>query len=201
MYVVIAGCRKVGSNLAVRLSQENHDVAVISSDPEDFELLGSGFNGLTVTGTPIDEDVLRSAGIERADALAAVSNDDNINMMISQVAINIFHVPKVITRVYDPERDAVYKEMGIMTICPTTLAVNRIEDFLTSVEKNENHVIAGKNIAYKYVRPSKFMIGKTIGKLEGGHIFGIIHEDKFLLADPKLHVGADDMIVLAEYAE
>jgi len=132
VYIIIAGCRKVGSNLARVLSQENHDVVVIDSDPDNFELLGSGFNGLTITGMPIDEDVLRSAGIEKADALAAVSNDDNMNVMISQIAANLFHVPRVITRVYDPEREVVFNKIGLTTICPTTLAVDKIKEFLTA---------------------------------------------------------------------
>ncbi|MEA4887928.1 MAG: TrkA family potassium uptake protein [Clostridiaceae bacterium] len=132
MYIIIAGCRKVGSNLAMVLSQGNHDVVVIDSDPDNFELLGSGFNGLTITGMPIDEDVLRSAGIEKADALAAVSNDDNMNAMISQIAANLFHVPRVITRVYDPEREVVFNKIGLTTICPTTLAVDKIKEFLTA---------------------------------------------------------------------
>lgn len=132
MYIIIAGCRKVGSNLANSLSQGKHEVVVVDSDPDNFDLLGTGFNGLTVTGMPIDEDVLRSAGIEKADALAAVTNDDNMNVMISEVAINIFHVPRVITRVYDPEREIVFNKMGITTICPTTLAVQKIEEYLTA---------------------------------------------------------------------
>ncbi len=131
MYIIIAGCRKVGSNLAIELSQSNHDVVVIDNDPDNFELLGSGFNGLTITGMPIDEDVLRSAGIEKADALAAVSNDDNMNVMISRVASDIFHVPRVVTRVYDPEREIVFSKLGLQTICPTTLAVYKIKDMLT----------------------------------------------------------------------
>lgn len=134
MYIIIAGCRKVGSNLAIVLSQANHDVVVIDSDPENFKLLGSGFNGLTITGMPIDEDVLRSAGIEAADALAAVSNDDNMNVMISQIATNLFHVPRVITRVYDPEREIVFNRLGLHTICPTTLAVEKIKDYLVRQE-------------------------------------------------------------------
>ncbi len=131
MYVIIAGCQKVGSHLAVILSQQNHDVVVVDCNPEHFELLGSGFNGMTITGMPIDEDVLRSAGIEKADALAAVTGDDNTNVMISQVAVNLFHVPKVLARIYDPEREEVFRRMGIATVCPTTLAVDRIRDFLT----------------------------------------------------------------------
>ncbi len=132
MYIIIAGCRKVGSNLARTLAEEGHDVVVVDSDEKDFELLGSGFNGMTLAGMPIDEDVLRSAGIEKADALAAVTDDDNMNVMISQVARGIFHVPNVVTRIYDPEREKVFRSMGLRTLCPTMLAVERIGAMLTS---------------------------------------------------------------------
>jgi trk system potassium uptake protein len=201
VYIVIAGCRKVGSNLALALSQEHHEVAVVDSDPDDFELLGSGFNGLTVTGMPIDEDVLRSAGIEHADALAAVSNDDNMNVMISQVASNIFQVPKVITRVYDPEREAVFNMMGITTLCPTTLAVQKIKDFLLAPEQNESLVIQGAGITFKHTKPGKSILGKTIGSIENGHILGVIRQGAFLLANPKTQVTEADTLVVAEYSE
>ena len=178
MYIIVAGCRKVGSNLAIELSQANHDVVVVDSDPENFELLGSGFNGLTITGMPIDEDVLRSAGIEKADALAAVSNDDNMNVMISQVANGIFHVPRVITRVYDPEREIVFNKLGLLTICPTTLAVEKIRDFLVS-EQHESHSFQGTKIGFKYVRPGKNMTGKTVKSVENGLIIGLIRNGIF----------------------
>jgi trk system potassium uptake protein len=132
MYIIIAGCRKVGSNLAKTLAEEGHDVVVVDSDEKNFELLGSGFNGMTLAGMPIDEDVLRNAGVERADALAAVTDDDNMNAMISQVARGLFHVPDVVTRVYDPEREKVFRALGLQTLCPTMLAVERIGAMLTS---------------------------------------------------------------------
>jgi trk system potassium uptake protein len=134
MYIIIAGCRKVGSNLAKTLAEEGHDVVVVDSDETNFELLGSGFNGMTLAGIPIDEDVLRAAGVEKADALAAVTNDDNMNVMISQVARNLFHVPNVVTRIYDPEREKVFRAMGLRTLCPTMLAVERLGRMLLTPE-------------------------------------------------------------------
>ena len=107
MYVIIAGCMTIGVSLARILSEENHDVVVIDNDPKNLEALGSGFNGVSITGVPMDEDVLRNAGIEQADVLAAVTRDDNMNIMIAQVAQHRFHVPKVITRLYSPERDQI----------------------------------------------------------------------------------------------
>ena len=130
MYVIIVGCGSVGAGLAGVLSAEGHDVVVIDKRPEAFERLGSGFNGVTVTGTGIDEGVLRRAGIERADAFAAVTSDDNTNIMAAQIAQALFRVPRVVARVFDPEREYAYKEFGLSTVCPTDVGVAQIRSAL-----------------------------------------------------------------------
>ena len=201
MYIIIAGCRKVGSNLAIVLSQGNHDVVVIDSDPDNFALLGSGFNGLTITGMPIDEDVLRSAGIEKADALAAVSNDDNMNVMISQVATNLFHVPRVITRVYDPEREIVFNKIGLTTICPTTLAVDKIKEYLISADSHERNFFRGTGINFNYIRPGKNLIGRPIKMIEHEHVFGLIRKGRLTLGSPDLRIDENDTVILADNME
>ena len=126
MYIIVAGCGKIGANLVKRLSNDEHDVAVIDPSQENFAQLENGTNCLTVTGMPIDEDVLKSAGIERADALLAVTSDDNVNVMTAQIASQLYHVPHVVTRVYDPEKDEVLRQMGLTTVCPTMLTVAKI---------------------------------------------------------------------------
>lgn len=130
MYIIIVGCGKVGSRLAKTLADDNHDVVVIDSEPDNFSQLGSGFNGMTVTGVPLDVDVLKDAGIEKADALAAVTQDDNMNVTVSQIAKEIFNVPKVITRVYDPDRELVIQQLGLTTMSPVTLAVTQVKNVL-----------------------------------------------------------------------
>jgi trk system potassium uptake protein len=197
VYIIIAGCRKVGSNLAAALSQENHEVVVIDSDPDNFDMLGSGFNGLTVTGMPIDEDVMRSAGIDKADALAAVSNDDNMNVMISQVASRIFHVPRVITRVYDPEREMVFKKMGISTICPTRLAVEKIKEDLISSDPVAHVRFGNTGISFASTKPGKAMIGRQIRQLDLDHVLGLIKDDQFIFSKPDLRIEENDLIVTA----
>jgi len=92
---------------------------------------------MTITGIPIDEDILEMAGIKSADALAAVTSDDNVNIMVSQIARQIYHVPTVITRTYDPQRKEVLTAMGLDTICPTTLAVDCFFSALTKGEKEK----------------------------------------------------------------
>lgn len=200
MYIIIAGCRKVGSNLALQLSQENHDVVVIDSDPNNFEPLGSGFNGMMITGMPIDEDILRSAGIERADALAAVTNDDNMNVMVSQMAKELFHVPLVITRVYDPEREIVMNKLGLKTICATTLAVETIKYMLIPPEKLEQVDFNGMGVSFRALKPGRRVVGKSVAEIKDGNILGVIKGGRFVIATPKTMIEAGDTLVVPEYS-
>ena len=105
MQIIVIGCGKVGSKLAQVLSEEGHGVVVVDNENKAFKSLDSSFNGITVTGVPIDQDVLRQAGIETADAIAAVTPDDNVNIMVCQIAKEIFKVPCVLARIYNPARE------------------------------------------------------------------------------------------------
>lgn len=130
MKVVILGCGRVGSHLAKMLTAEGHEVAIIDRNPAAFNRLPPDFVGITVLGTGIDEDVLRRAGIEGADAFLATTNGDNTNIMASQIAKEIFRVPKVIARIYDPQREEIYRALGLATIAPTTVAAEMIHERL-----------------------------------------------------------------------
>lgn len=126
MNFVILGCGRVGSRLATVLSQQGHHVSIIDAKQEAFKRLATDFKGRTVVGVGIDEDVLRSAGIEHADVFAAVTNGDNTNIMASQIAKELYKVPRVIARIYDPVREESYHMLGLETVCPTTLITNQI---------------------------------------------------------------------------
>lgn len=124
MNIFVTGCGKIGAELAYRLSEQGHDVVVIDPEEKKFENLNDDYNGLTFTGVPIDEDVLIKAGIRDCDALCAASNDDNTNLMVAQLAKTVFGVKKVIVRVSDSEKEALYSSFGFTTICPTNLTVD-----------------------------------------------------------------------------
>lgn len=124
MKVIILGCGRVGSTLALQMDKAGHKVSVIDNNSDAFQRLDPSFNGERVQGNGVDEDVLRRAGIETADAFAAVTNGDNRNIMASQIAKEIFHVKRVVCRIYDPIREATYRKLGIETICPTTISSN-----------------------------------------------------------------------------
>jgi trk system potassium uptake protein TrkA len=129
MKVIIVGCGRVGARLARQLDAEGHKVAVVDQQVSAFERLGREFGGAMVVGNCIDEAVLRRAGIEGADCFVSVTNGDNRNLMAAQIAQRIFKVKRVITRLYDPIRESVYREMGLETFCPTTLGADLIREY------------------------------------------------------------------------
>ncbi len=120
MKIVIMGCGRVGARVSSILDHNGHDVSIIDVDSRAFRRLAADFKGVTIIGTGIDEDVLRSAGIEQASAFVAVTNGDNRNIMAAQVARLIFNVPEVVVRIYDPVREDTYRRLGLTTVCPTT---------------------------------------------------------------------------------
>ena len=129
-YTVIIGCGRLGASLANAISDKEASVMMVDRDERAFRKLGAAYGGLTLAGDATDIAVLRSAEIERADTVVSVTNDDNTNIMVAQIARNVYHIPNVICRLYDPEREIVYKEFGIDTICPTVLSTREIDRLL-----------------------------------------------------------------------
>ncbi len=136
-YTVIIGCGRLGANLANALSNEGENVLIMDENRDSFRRLASNFGGLSVVGDGTDLDMLREAQIRQASAVIAVTNDDNTNIMIAQIARDIFHVKRVIARLYDPERETVYQEFGIDTICPSVLSVKEIDKLLGTFQAKE----------------------------------------------------------------
>lgn len=130
MHVIITGCGRVGSQLAQYLSYEGHDVVIIDQDEESFARLPAGFNGITLTGIAFDEELLVEAGIQRADALAAVTNYDNTNLMVAEIAAGLYKVPRVVARLYNPERRDAFTRLGVNFICGTTLVAQRMMNMI-----------------------------------------------------------------------
>lgn len=120
------GCGRVGSSLARSLEERDHTTAVIDSNAEAFRRLGPTYGGLTVTGMGFDREVLRQAGIERADAFAAVSSGDNSNIISARVARELFGVTNVVARIYDAGRAEVYERLGIPTVATVPWAADQV---------------------------------------------------------------------------
>jgi trk system potassium uptake protein TrkA len=126
VHVVIMGCGRVGSTLAHTLEARGHSVAVIDQNSDAFRRLGPDFAGTTVTGVGFDDDVLRQAGVERADAFAAVSSGDNSNIISARLARETFGVSRVAARIYDQRRAEVYERLGIPTVATVRWTADRM---------------------------------------------------------------------------
>lgn len=126
MHVVVVGCGRVGSGLARILEDGGHTVAVIDKNQKAFRRLPEGFGGTTVVGVGFDRDLLRQAGIEGAGALAAVTSGDNSNIMVARTAREVFGLERVIARIYDPRRAAIYERLGIPTIATVQWTTDRV---------------------------------------------------------------------------
>ena len=129
-YIIIIGCGRLGADLANSLSNEDENVLIMDEKKESFRRLSSNYGGLTLVGHGTDLDKLREANIKQATAVIAVTSDDNTNIMIAQIAKEIFKVEHVIARLYDPDCEIVYRELGINTICPAVLSVKEIDKLL-----------------------------------------------------------------------
>ncbi|MDQ6930587.1 MAG: NAD-binding protein [Candidatus Eremiobacteraeota bacterium] len=130
MRYLIVGCGRVGSALAKLLDADGNEVIVVDENPAAFKRLGAKFKGHVVVGTGIDYDVLKRAGASSADGFIAVTDGDNRNVMAALIAQRMFKIKKIVARIYDPPRGALYQELGIDTVCPTTIGAKLIRDVL-----------------------------------------------------------------------
>lgn len=129
-YTIIIGCGRLGANLANTLSDAGENVLIMDIEDNAFRRLSSGYGGLSVVADGTDFDALKDANISKATAVIAVTNNDNTNIMIAQIARHIVKTEHVIARLYDAERECVYKKFGIDTICPAVLSAIEIDKIL-----------------------------------------------------------------------
>lgn len=129
-FTLIIGCGRLGGSLATALSDSGLGVAVIDMNKDATRKLPASYGGITVIGDATDPSLLAEAGIEEADAVVAVTNNDNVNIMAALMAKEMFHKETVVARLYDPDRECVYREFGINTVCPTVLSSKAIAGML-----------------------------------------------------------------------
>jgi len=128
MKVVIMGCSRVGAQLATEFDAEGHKVTIIDIDSYSFRKLPSSFKGRALVGSGLDDDLLKKAGIEETDVFIAVTQGDNRNVTACQIAKHIYHVPKVVSRIYDPIREEMYRNLGLRTVSPTKVVAKLLKD-------------------------------------------------------------------------
>lgn len=130
--IIVVGCGRVGSRLALMLSNYENNVCVIDRDPRAFASLGRDFNGATFAGVGYDEDVLMKAGIDECDFLAAVTQSDNVNLMVVEIARRLYDVPHAVARLYNTGHERAYLQLGIDYVCGTALVAEEIFSKISS---------------------------------------------------------------------
>lgn len=200
MYIIIAGCGKVGSGLANKLYKQGHDVVIIDFDEENFKKIDPQFTGLKLVGVPFDQDVLKKAGIDKADAVTAVTPEDNVNIMICQIAKDIYGVPRVLARIYNPVREYVFHQFGLETICPTNLSVDIISSIMLGKTLKAACTIGSNTVSFRMEKPDKAFIGlkvKDIKAFREDFLFGVVKKGELSFAFPDTVVEKEDMLVLS----
>jgi trk system potassium uptake protein TrkA len=160
------GCGRVGSTLAHTLEARGHSVAIVDQDADAFRRLGADYAGSTVTGIGFDRDVLREAGIERADAFAAVSSGDNSNIISARLARETFGVSRVVARIYDPKRAEVYERLGIPTVATVRWTADRMLRHLVPEGAVEMFRDPTSTVSIIEVPVHSGWIGRPLGTLE-----------------------------------
>ena len=131
MFVIIMGCGRVGARVALMLTKAGHEVTIMDVQSGAFNRLGPDFKGTTILGDATDQEVLKRAGIERAEAFLAATQGDNRNIMASEIAKHVFGVKRVVTRIYDPLRSDTFAALGLQAISPTIIGANAFYEELT----------------------------------------------------------------------
>ena len=166
VHIVIMGCGRVGSTLARSLEQRGHTVAVIDQNTEAFRRLGPDFDGQTIKGVGFDREVLTEAGIERAEAFAAVSNGDNSNILAARVVRETFDVHNVVARIYDPGRAEVYERLGIPTVATVRWTADQVLRRLLPAGSEPQWRDPSGSVRLMEVHVDRSWVGRTVEQIE-----------------------------------
>lgn len=197
MNIMIVGCGRVGSQLALLLSQEGHNVTIIDKNQESFKRLGGTFNGLAATGNGFDENLLKELKIDKQDAFVSVTSGDNTNLMATQIAKKIFKVPRVIARVYDPKRADIYKKLGLDIISGTVLVAAMIRDKIIENRFTSYLVEAGEIGVIEIIVTEEFK-GKRVKEINIPDEFKVIlieRKKKIMIPEPDIKLELDDKVM------
>lgn len=200
MRIVIAGCGRVGSDLAVTLSEEGHDVSVIDNLSGVFDRLGSTFNGTTHEGLGYDVRVLREAGIEFADAFVAATDSDNANAMAVQVAKRVFGVPKTIARLDDPAREEAYRALDVQFVPGAKLTSKVIHEQIVREEFSYHVTFSGGDVEVVEMIIGPEGAGLPVADLEISddlRVAAVYRGQRTIIPDDDFALAEGDLVVAA----
>jgi len=200
VYVVIMGCGRVGSSLAASLDRLGHEVAVIDKDRQAFRRLSAEFSGRQVVGQGFHREVLVEAGVERAQAFAAVSSGDNSNIIAARVARETFGIARVVARIYDAKRAAVYERLGIPTVATVPWSTDRLMRMLLPDGVASAWREPTGTVAILPLPVHEEWVGRPVRELEtvtGARVAFIVRFGTGVLPRAETYIQAEDTIYAA----
>lgn len=203
MKILVIGCGRVGAGLAQALERRGHALTVVDVDAAAFARLGPLFKGRQITGFALDRAILQSANIELVDGLAAVTGSDEINVVVSRLARNVFHVPRVVARVYDPRKADIYRRLGVHTISPIGWGVNRLTDSLAFPELDVPFSLGSGEVELVEAEVHPLLVGRTVLEVTipgQVHIVAIKRAGRYQLPAPATALQPDDVLCVAVVA-
>jgi len=198
MRVLILGCSRIGTGLAQRLALAGHDITVIEPTATGLAHLPASFSGRKLHGEVLDRTLLMQAQIERQDALAAVTQSDDINIVAARLARLVFHVPRVVARLYSPGAAEIYRRLGIQTVCTTSWGISRIAELL-SYSELEPVVSLGGDVELLDVRLPPLLAGRPVSALARPgeiQVAAISRGGTTFMPQPETRFAADDLLHL-----
>ncbi len=203
MRLIIIGCGRMGSGLAQALSDRGHMVSIVDTDVAAFERLGPAFKGAKIVGVGFDRDVLRQAGIERADGLAAVTASDDANVVAARLARQVYQVPRVVARVYDPRKAEIYRQLGLPTVSTTTWGILRMTEVLSYSHLDVIASLGSGEVDVVETEVPPLLVGRSSEALQipgEVHIVALSRGGKTFLPTPDLVFEAGDVVHLVTVA-
>jgi len=203
MKVIIMGCGRVGEQVSRRLDEKGHDVVVIDQDECAGARLGRKFGGRFVLGVGFDQGVLLKAGIKEADAFAATSSSDNANVVAARIARNLFRVPRVVARLYDPRRAEIYRRLGIVTISSTSWGAERIYELITHRDLDVLMAFGHGEVTMVTVEIPPHVVGRLVNQVNIPGEVGVVaitREGTALLPTSGTEFKSGDLLHFAVHA-
>ena len=165
MHIIIVGCGRVGAQAAAALSRDGHSVVLVDRDARSFRRLPKTYTGKTLAGVAFDKETLEQAGIAQADAFVAVTNGDNSNIVSARVAKEVYRVPIVISRIYDPQRAEIYRRFGVMTFAPTIWGANKVIELVTRGQLGPEFAFGNGEVEMLATSTPEHLLGKPVTML------------------------------------
>ncbi len=200
MKVIVVGLGRMGSGLSLSLVKKGHQVTVIDSNSEAFDILGKDFPGLKVIGFGFDRDVLGKARIDKVDAIVACTESDEVNAVIARIAKNVYRVPHVVARLYDSRKADIYRRLGIQTISTTTWGIERATELLTYSQLDTVYEVGNGNVNIVRIEVPPLMVGHTVRELISVgeiNVISISRDNKTFIPTSGTIFEAEDVIYIS----